>query len=202
MPDIHDRNEVGQQELWEELKVEHHWFHVVRSMIVRDRIAEMGVNAWAVYTVLKAYTALNTGRSWPNLETIGKHIGVSVDTVMRSLDRLIALNIVEKTKVGRSNRYSLIENIPLTDKTGAIVSMGEGTYQPMNFQSFITELKQYAKSGQLPSGSEAKITLNVNIINATGDNATINIQQVTVTDKDGTENPRFAEVTRRLRNLD
>lgn len=43
-----------QPELWEELKVDGQWFHVVRSMIMRDRIAEMGVNAWAVYCVLKA----------------------------------------------------------------------------------------------------------------------------------------------------
>jgi DNA-binding transcriptional MocR family regulator len=190
-----------QQELWDELKVEHHWFHVVRSMIVRDKIAEMGVHAWAVYTVLKAYTALNTGKAWPSQDTIAKHIGVSLDTVYRALDRLTELNIVERTKVGRRNNYSLKEIIPMTDPMGEVKAVGEGVYQPMMFASFIKELQHFAKNGRLPNGSEAKITLNVNIINSTGDNATFNIQQVTVTDPAGGSNPQYDTLAQNLRRL-
>jgi hypothetical protein len=190
-----------QDELWDELKVEHHWFHVVRSMIVRNKIAEMGVNAWAVYCVLKGYTALNTGRTWPSQDTIAQHIGVSVDTVGRALDRLIDLKIVEKRKLGRRNQYSLLEAIPMTNNEGAIVAVGQRQYQPMQFQSFMSELKAFAKNGTMPTDGNVKITLNVNLIQQ-GDNSTVNIQQVTVTDPSGNVNPQYAALTQKLKNLD
>jgi DNA-binding transcriptional ArsR family regulator len=91
-----------QPELWEELKVENHWFHVVRAMIQRDKIAEMGVYAWAVYCVLKSYAALDTGKSYPGRDAIAKHVGISLDTVDRALTKLDEMGIVARRKLGRS----------------------------------------------------------------------------------------------------
>lgn len=186
-----------QNELWDELKVDSHWFHVVRSMIIRDRIAEMGVNAWAVYCVLKAYTQLDTGRTWPSQDKIANHIGASVDTVARATDRLIELGIVEKRRVGRHNEYSLIEQIPLRGRQDEIVAFGERDYAPLGFKRFLDELKAFAKTGEVIPGASFKITLNVNLIQQ-GDNSTVNIQNVNLADDSAYSNP--PEVVQAIRN--
>lgn len=180
--------DTGQPELWDELKVDSHWFHVVRSMILRDRIAEMGINAWAVYCVLKAYTQLDTGKTWPSQDKIADHIGASVDTVARATDRLVELGIVEKRKVGRHNEYTLIEQIPLRDQGDEIVAYGEKGYAPLGFKRFLDELKSFAKTGELVQGSALKITLNVNFIQQ-GDNGVVNIQNINLADESAATNP-------------
>ncbi len=187
----------SQPELWDELKVDSHWFHVVRSMILRDRIAEMGINSWAVYCVLKAYTQLDTGRTWPSQDKIANHIGASVDTVARATDRLIELGIVEKRKVGRHNEYTLVEQIPLRSKQDEVVAYGEGRYAPVGFKRFIDELKSFAKTGEVVPGASFKITLNVNIIQQ-GDNGTVNIQTVNLAED--SENQHSPEIVEAIRN--
>ncbi len=178
----------AQPELWDELKVDAHWFHVVRSMIMRNRIAEMGISAWSVYCVLKAYTQLDTGITWPSQGRIADHIGASVDTVARATDRLVELGIVEKRKVGRHNEYTMIEQIPLQDRNGEVVAFGEKGYAPYQFTRFIDELKAFAKTGEVVPGSAIKITLNVNFIQQ-GDNGTVNIQHINLADESSASNP-------------
>jgi DNA-binding Lrp family transcriptional regulator len=189
-----------QNELWEELKVEHHWFHVVRSMIMRGKLGEMGVNAWAVYSVLKAHTALDTGKSWPSQSRIAQLLGVSVDTVARATDRLEELGIVTKEKHGNKNHYRLTEEIPMTDAQGELVAVASRDYSPMAFKGFIDELQAWAKNGNNPLSPNIKITINANFIQQ-GDNSTVNIQQVTVTDDEGRADDRYTLLARRLKNL-
>lgn len=195
-----------QPELWEELKVDGQWFHVVRSMIMRDRIAEMGVNAWAVYCVLKAYTQLDSGKTFPSQDLIARHLGVSVDTVARATDKLLELQIVTKKKVGRRNEYRLVESVPLRNNDEAIVAFGEREYTPVGFQKFIGELKDFARSGAMNPDSQVRIVFNVNFIQQ-GDNGTVHVTQV----DDGRGEPfqkpavpapeHFREFVRRLKTI-
>lgn len=197
----------NQAELWEELRVDSGWFHVVRSMIMGDKIAEMGVNAWGVYCVLKAYTKLDTGRTWPSQETIGKHLGLSVDTVARATDRLIELGIVEKSKVGRRNEYSLVEAVPLRNREDDIVAVGSDIYRPMGFKSFLAELKQFARTGAVDPDSQVNITFNITLIQQ-GDNGVVNVQNVSAgadyPQKPAVSKvpPQVYELARRLKRLD
>jgi hypothetical protein len=191
---------VEQGEIWEELKVEHHWFHVVRSMIMRGKIRDMGVNAWAVYCVLKAHTALDTGKAWPSQSLIAKLLGISVDTVARATDRLIELGVVTKTKEGNKNNYRLTEEIPMTSMQGDLVAVAQRDYSPMAFMGFVKELQAWAKDGNTQLDKEIKIVMNVNVINQ-GDNSTVNIQQITMGDKDLGSDDRLAVLAKRLKSL-
>lgn len=177
--------QAGQSDLWEELAVKHQWFHILRAAILDNKIAEMGTTAWAVYCVIKAYTHLDTGESFPGQTKIAGHLGVSVDTVARATDKLIELGLVVKKKVGRHSSYQLIEAVPL-ERARDKVRVGEAKqeYAPLGFQSFIHQLQEYARSGQLPPGATFNVTLNVTTITQ-GDHSTVNINQVSVAEPSG-----------------
>lgn len=199
----------GQSELWEELNVKHQWFHILRAAIIDNRIAEMGTSAWAVYCVIKAYAQMNTGESFPSQAKIAGHIGVSVDTVQRAIDRLIELKLVTREKVGRRSQYHLIESFPLERKSdGERVGQVDHQYMPMQFSSLVEQIKAYALSGRLPPGATFNVTLNVTTINQ-GDNSTVNINQVSVAEPNGRSDAVYSAAigdlsqrARALRGLD
>lgn len=193
-----------QSELWDELKVEHHWFHVVRSMIVRGQLAEMGAVAWAVYCVMKAHTSLNDGRAWPSQDKIATLVGVSVDTVGRATDRLIQLGVVSKRKKGNRNEYFLLEKVPMTTQGGEVVAHGNATYVPMQFEQIMNQMKEFAKSGAIHANSPMHITLNmpVTVINQ-GDNSTVTINNVTLEGSvsDETSKDMWSKVVHKINNI-
>jgi DNA-binding transcriptional ArsR family regulator len=170
----------GQTDLWEELSVRHHWFHILRAAIIDNKIAEMGTTAWAVYCVIKAYTDLETGASYPSQSTIASHLGTSVDTVQRALKKLQEMELVEQQVRGRKSVYRLVEHVPLdqvrTDEFGGkhrrTVAHASQPYAPLEFQRFVNQLQDFAKSGNLPAGATFNIKLVVNNIQQ-GDNGTI-----------------------------
>lgn len=186
-----------QAELWDELKVEHHWFHIVRSMIVRGQLAEMGAVAWAVYCVIKAHTALNDGRAFPSQDRIAKLVGVSVDTVARATDRLTELGVVTKYKKGNRNEYSIKESVPVTLQDGSVMARGETTYVPMQFERFMNEVREFAKSGAVHGNSPVEIKINVNIITQ-GDNSTVNINNVEMVSDDPVKTQAWQKMVRHL----
>lgn len=171
-------SQAQQTELWEELTVKSQWFHVMRTDILDNVIAEMGTNAWAVYCIIKAYTNMKTGESYPSQALIAKHMGCSVDTVDRATKRLLELGKIKLEKRGRSNVYRTIDSVQLVSKEGRqLVSTAQKPYVPMEFQSFIKELEAYAASGQL--GTNANFQVTFNITQVTGEHANVTINNVT-----------------------
>lgn len=204
---------MSQSELWEELTVKSQWFHVMRTDILDNVIAEMGTNAWAVYCIIKAYTNMKTGESYPSQALIAKHMGCSVDTVDRATKRLLELGKIKLEKRGRSNIYRTIDSVQLVSKEGSqLVSTAQKPYVPMEFQSFIKELEQYAASGQLGTNANFQVTLNITQV--TGENANVTINNVTAAPSEDPERRAAVQSaldvvargltnkTRALRNLD
>lgn len=173
--------EPEQPELWEELRVDGTWFHLVRSMILGGKIAEMGADAWAVYCTIKAYTQMQTGDAFPTRGTIAGHIGCSHDTVDRSIKRLVKMGLVRKGKAGRQNLYELIEQVPMRNAGGEITHVSEAKYVPTEFAGFIQALQEFAKSGQ---NNNVHITINTQVIHQ-GDNSVVNIQNIGVGVEEG-----------------
>lgn len=171
-----------QPELWDELRVDTSWYHVVRSMIMGDKIAQMGTTAWAVYSVLKAYTNFESGQANPSQERIGAHIGLSTDTVGRALDKLVELGVVEKKRAGRHNEYRLKETFAIRTKGGQGTEVATATdfYRPKGFQSLVEQLRALAKTGDMPKG--ATFHIQVNVVNQ-GDNSSVHIGDVVMEGK-------------------
>lgn len=186
-----------QGELWQELAVEHHWFHIVRAMILNGQLRDMGPNAWAAYCIIKAHTALDTGESWPSIETIADLMGVSKPTAERAVKTLIDDGVVERgRKKGRSGTFKIRESVPMTLQ-GEVIAKGERSYSPLGFGDFIEELKRYAKHGIAPSDGKISINFTVNVINQ-GDNGSVQIGDINVVSDSA---PTREEVLKRLADM-
>lgn len=79
-----------------------------RDMFTSGIVAEIGVNAYAVWSVIKCYADFATGEAFPGMREIGKKIGVSPATVMRAvevLEKSHMLRIVADAKFGSSSNH-------------------------------------------------------------------------------------------------
>lgn len=170
-----------QGELWDDLRVEKHFFHIFKHLLMRGQAGEMGPNAWLVYCMLKAHANHTSGEIFAAQQTIANRCHLSVDTVQRSIDRLCEMGILEKKRVGRRNNYLIIENIPMTradEKGGAVVGVAQRTYVPQMFAEMVKQLGIFAASGDLPTDRNIAINVHVNFINQ-GDNSTFTINNIT-----------------------
>ena len=57
-------------------------------------MAEIGVNAYAVWSAIKFYADYNTGHAWPGMRKLGEKLGLSAATVKRAIDQLEASHMV------------------------------------------------------------------------------------------------------------
>lgn len=59
-----------------------------RDLFASGIVAEIGVNAYAVWSAIKFYADYNTGHAWPGMRKIGEKLGLSAATVKRAIDQL------------------------------------------------------------------------------------------------------------------
>jgi DNA-binding transcriptional ArsR family regulator len=196
--------QIASGELWEELGVEHHWFHVVRGLIYRGEIARIGAVAWAVYCSVKAHTKLDTGDAYPSIERIADQVGVSHDTVQRAMKRLVEADLLTVEKRGRRNIYSLTEKVAITRPDGELWGTAQRKYSPLGFPDFIDELKRVARTGNAPGDRAITINVTVNVQQITqgdGGSVTMNVQNFQVA-SDKAEPAEMAELRQRLKQID
>jgi len=65
-----------------------------RDLFASGIVAEIGVNAYAVWSAIKFYADYNTGHAWPGMRKIGEKLGLSAMTVKRAIDGLEAAKMV------------------------------------------------------------------------------------------------------------
>ena len=171
--------QIEQGELWEELSVESTWVHLLRSMFTgEDPLAgKIGSTPFFVYAAIKCHADINTGSTFPAIDTIARQTKLSHDTVERSIKTLIKNGLIQVHKRGRNNHYTLIEQVPLRHKeSGETFGTAQMKYEPKQFQSFMNELKEFAQSGNPPGNKAININITVNVQNITqGDGGTVNM---------------------------
>lgn len=174
-------SQVAQGELWEDLRVDHLWVHVVRGMIKDAMIAQVGMPAFCVYMVIKAHTDLETGNAWPSVPLIAKLVGATEKTVSRAVKTLTDAGFLKVEKKGRSNHYSIVEKINLVAQSGEPWGDGQRKYVATGFGDFVDELKRLARTGNIPGDKAITINVVVNVQqNAPGATGIQNIQNVQV----------------------
>jgi len=163
---------ADQVPLWEELDVDTLWVHIMRGM----PLDEMGINAIAVYVMLKTYTALDSGDAWPSIPTLARRLKTSDDTIGRALNVLLDLKLIEKHKVGRSNRYNFVEQLPIMTKTDQLpVGQAAVRYLPLQMQAILSQLKDFARTGSSPG-----INITINLTAITGEHAQVNVNNISM----------------------
>ena len=111
--------QIENGELWEELRVENLWIHIVRGMIKDKMMAKLGLPAFGVYIAIKSHTDLNTGNAWPSVALLGETVGIAKETVLKAIKTLVEAGLLRVEKRGRTNSYSVIEKINIVEQAGS-----------------------------------------------------------------------------------
>lgn len=69
-----------------------------RDMFASGMVAEIGVNAYAVWHGIKYYADFETGEAFPGMRALGKKLGISQPTVQRAIERLVESKLVRIAK--------------------------------------------------------------------------------------------------------
>lgn len=69
-----------------------------RDLFSSGMVAEIGVNAYAVWQAIKFYADFKTGEAFPGMRTLGQKLGLSQPTVQRAVKVLEAAQLVRVTK--------------------------------------------------------------------------------------------------------
>lgn len=65
-----------------------------RDLFASGIVAEIGVNAYAVWCAIKYFADYNTGHAWPGMRKLGEKLGLSAATVKRAIDQLESARMV------------------------------------------------------------------------------------------------------------
>lgn len=65
-----------------------------RDLFASGIVAEIGVNAYAVWSAIKFFADYNTGHAWPGMRKLGEKLGLSPMTVKRAIDALESARMV------------------------------------------------------------------------------------------------------------
>lgn len=88
-----------------------------RDMLAAGTIAEIGVNAFAVWHAIKNHADFATGHAWPGMRTIGTLTGLSRSSVQRAVQVLLEqhlLRVVQSASSRRGQTYIACERLRIT----------------------------------------------------------------------------------------
>jgi len=69
-----------------------------RDLFASGLVAEIGVNAYAVWHAIKFFADFKTGESFPGMRAVGDKLGISAQTVLRAIRALEAARLVRVVK--------------------------------------------------------------------------------------------------------
>lgn len=169
----------GQSELFDK-RADLSYFRVYSSMISSGDVAEMGLGAFGLFGILRAYTNWQTGVAIPSMPKLTEITGASRPTLEKYLDKLAEMGYLDVEKVkGRGNRYVTKDKIMAIDNSTQEPELLVSQHIPAVFDKVRNQMKAYiAESHQVAPGAKVLFqihTLNVTINNIAGDqNLTLN----------------------------
>ena len=79
-----------------------------RDLFTSGVVAEIGVNAYAVWSAIKYHADFNTGQCWPGMRKLGDLVGLSKSSIDRAVDVLQKahmLRVVKRATRSRGQTY-------------------------------------------------------------------------------------------------
>lgn len=153
------------------------WFHIFRSMVDSGDLAKMSGSCVKVYLVIKSYSNLDTGLSFPKLETIAEKAGLSVAQVKRELSFLEERGHITKGRRGRQNIYTLRERLQVLNDHGSHAATVEWTYLPQNVQHTLEAIKKLLSTGEIAGRTAIHLNnIQINVNHVAPGGVAINIQ--------------------------
>ena len=122
-----------------------------RDLFASGFVAEIGVNAYGVWSAIKFYADFQTGQAFPGMREIGRKVGLSKDTVNRAVDVLKKahlLRVVDNSKFKRKGQ-TYIARERLTIRVGLqVVCIVVIDYIPANIRKRISRINKSLKLGE------------------------------------------------------
>lgn len=122
-----------------------------RDMFTSGIVAEIGVNAYAVWSVIKCYADFQSGEAWPGMREIGNKIGVSPMTVQRAVDVLQQahmLRIVASAKFKRKGQTYIARERLAIWLGGKIICFVVVDYVPTNLRGQLKRINEALTTGE------------------------------------------------------
>lgn len=133
-----------------------------RDMFASGIVAEIGVNAYAVWSVIKCYADFMTGEAYPGMREIGKKIGLSQPTVSRAVEILKEahmLRIVDSAKFKRKGQTYIARERLAVRLGGKIICFIVVDYVPANLRNKLKQINNALKTGEQDQETWAEIEI-------------------------------------------
>ena len=133
-----------------------------RNMFTSGIVAEIGVNAYAIWSVIKCYADFTTGEAYPGMREIGKKIGVSQPTVSRAIQVLSEthmLRVVKESKFKRKGQTYIARERLSVRLGGKIVCYVVVDYVPASLRGQLNRINQSLQTGEGDTEAWAKVEI-------------------------------------------
>lgn len=134
-----------------------------RDMFASGLMAQIGVNAYAVWCAIKYHSDFQTGESWPGIRHLCQLVGVADKTVQKAIKTLEAAHLLRVKRKGRRNIYIARERMDVRVGDRVICSIAVD-YIPAQMRQRLAALRG-ATSGEIEA---ADVWTEVEIIPAPG----------------------------------
>jgi DNA-binding MarR family transcriptional regulator len=123
-----------------------------RDLFASGIVAEIGVNAYAVWHAIKFYADFSTGEAFPGMRAIGTKLGLSQPTVLRAIESLKTARMVRVIKTHNKRRgqtYIARERMSVTVASTVLCTIVID-YVPERMRGQVKRLTDAIKTGGDP----------------------------------------------------
>lgn len=132
-----------------------------RDLFSSGMVAEIGVNAYAVWQAIKFYADFKTGEAFPGMRTLGQKLGLSQPTVQRAVKTLEAANLVRVTKnhtKRRGQTYVARERLRVTLGSRVLCTIVVD-YVPNTLRQRLQRIEQALATGEADQEAFAQVEI-------------------------------------------
>ena len=122
-----------------------------RDMFTSGIVAEIGVNAFGVWSAIKCYADFSTGQAWPGMREIGEKIGLSKSSVQRAVEILQGahlLRVVSNAQFRRKGQTYIARERLAVRLGGKIICFVCVDYVPAHLRHKINRVNQSLRTGE------------------------------------------------------
>ena len=133
-----------------------------RDMFTSGIVAEIGVNAFGVWSAIKCYADFATGHSWPGMREIGAKIGLSKSSVQRAVEVLLQahlLRVVSSSKFKSKGQTYVARERLAVRLGGNIVCYVCVDYVPTHLRRRINRINQSLRTGEHDPDAWAEVEI-------------------------------------------
>lgn len=133
-----------------------------RDMFTSGIVAEIGPNAYAVWSVIKCYSDFATGEAFPGMREIAAKIGLGKSTVQRAveiLEQAHMLRIIADAKFKRKGQTYIARERLAVRLGGRIICFIVVDYVPANLRGQLNRINQALKTGEDDKDAWAEVEI-------------------------------------------